>query len=583
MIPESFIEELKYASDIEELVSSYVRLSRKGKNSKGLCPFHSEKTPSFTVYPENGSYYCFGCGAGGDVITFVRQVENLEYVEAVRFLAQKAGMRMPEDVQNDKTAMHRARILEINRETARYYHGVLMDEKGGSTLNYLRERGLTPKTVKRFGLGYAPPGWNSLRDHLRSKGFSNEDILAAAVVSRGRNDSIYDQFRDRVMFPIIDLRGGVIGFGGRVVQGGGPKYLNSPDTMVFKKSRNLFALNYAKATQSDTLLLAEGYMDVIALHQAGFDNAVATLGTSLTAEQSRLIAQYAKKVAIAYDSDTAGQAAAKRALSLFQETDVAVSVLEIKGAKDPDEYIKKFGAQRFQGLIDGGKSAVQYEIDKLKERFDLDSPEGRVAFLQQFCKLMAAIGSDLQREVYISQTARELDVGKEGLKTTVESIRKKRFYAEEKKSSHNLRAFAQDKTGKARSKEGELRGEMAQRAVISMLVRHPDYYKELRGKLTPEDFYNEDLRAIYGAVIHRLSENGSLEPIYLAGQLTPSQMSLYSQLSAAGREIQYYRQQADEYMQAILERKKNKTPDEVAQMERAEYQRYITSLTANKK
>jgi len=258
-------------------------------------------------------------------------------------------------------------------------------------------------------------------------------------------------------------------------------------------------------------------------------------------------------------------------------------VLEITGAKDPDEYIKKFGAQRFQGLIDGGKSAVQYEIDKLKERFDLDSPEGRVAFLQQFCKLMAAIGSDLQREVYISQTARELDVGKEGLKTTVESIRKKRFYAEEKKSSHNLRAFAQDKTGKARSKEGELRGEMAQRAVISMLVRHPDYYKELRGKLTPEDFYNEDLRAIYGAVIHRLSENGSLEPIYLAGQLTPSQMSLYSQLSAAGREIQYYRQQADEYMQAILERKKNKTPDEVAQMERAEYQRYITSLTANKK
>ena len=310
MIPQSFIEELKMHSDIESVVSSYVQLKRRGRILVGLCPFHSEKTGSFTVYPESQSFYCFGCGAGGDVIGFIRRIENLEYVEAIKLLAQRAGMTVPEDAAEDRTAMLKTRILEMNREAARFYYDRLIEPAGEPALRYLLGRGLLPKTIKHFGLGYAPAQWSALTDMLAKKGFKYEEMEAACLARKGRNGGYYDVFRDRVMFPIIDLRGNVIGFGGRKMTGDGPKYYNSPDTPVFKKTKNLFALNFAKKNgKLPYLILCEGYMDVISMHQAGFTQAVASLGTSLTSDQCRLAAAYTDEAILAYDSDEAGQKA----------------------------------------------------------------------------------------------------------------------------------------------------------------------------------------------------------------------------------------------------------------------------------
>ena len=584
MIPDSFIEELKYASGIEQVISSYVTLKRRGRNLLGLCPFHSEKTPSFTVYPENGSYYCFGCGMGGDVITFIRQVENLEYVEALKFLAARAGLTVPIDAAEDREARLKSRVLEINRETARFFHECLVSDVGKKALDYLLSRGLTKKTIKRFGLGYSPPGWDNLRKHLTGKGFSLDELVASAVITKGRNDSYYDAFRDRVMFPIIDLRGGVIGFGGRIMEGQGPKYLNSPDTPVFKKSRNLFALNFAKSQKSDVMVLGEGYMDVIAMHQAGFEYSVATLGTSLTAEQSRLLAHYARRIVIAYDSDNAGQAAAKRAINLLGQNDVSVSVLEMSGAKDPDEYIKKFGKLRFEQLINSSKSAMTYEIDKLKSKYDLQNPDERVLFLNDFCALMAGITSDLQRDVYIGLVANELEVSKDRIISTVASLRKKQAYSRDRRETHNLAVFAQDNSGqnKKRRENPSLGGYIAEESFLAMILEHPDYYSPT-ANLLEENFFDHDHRQIFSVISARIIENQPIDPIHLSSGLTPQQMSRISQIIAKGREIKFYREQAEEYIKAIKSQKDVKNTQEVGSMSTDEYADYIKSLAANKK
>lgn len=583
MIPDSFIEQLKYANPVEEVVGSYVTLKRRGRTLVGLCPFHLEKTPSFTVYPDSQSFYCFGCGSGGDTITFIRNIENLEYLEALRLLAARAGMTLPEDGTDDHAARLKSRVLEVNRESARFFYSRLKSDAGKNTLAYLQKRGLTAKTIKHFGLGYAADGWNGLRDHLSSKGFKEDEMLAAAVVKSG-NNSTYDAFRNRVMFPIIDLRGNVIGFGGRALEDRGPKYLNSADTPVFKKSRNLFALNFAKNAGADTIILAEGYMDVIAIHQAGFENAVATLGTALTAEQAQLLSTYAKKVAIAYDSDAAGQEATRRAINLLGETDVAVSVLEIPGAKDPDEYIKKYGPERFGTLISGGKGAVRFEIDKLMAKYDLDEPEDKSTFLNEFCKLMADIRSDLQRDVYISETARELDVGRDAIVTTIRSLRKKRQNSDAKKSAHNLRIYVQDKAGnRMQPRSGDLRSLVAEEKLIALLMKNPDSYDRIRDRIRPEDFQSEQTRAIYEAVAERLAANQTPELIHLSARLEPGLMARLTGLLARARDIVFLPGQAEEYCAAIRAAQEVKTTQEVQNMSPEEYKAYISSLAAKKK
>lgn len=578
MISERFIEELKYNCDIGDVISSYVTLKRKGRTMSGLCPFHTEKTPSFTVYPDTQSYYCFGCGAGGDVITFVREYENLTYIEALKLLCGRAGMKLPEDTGDDRAARLKSRILEMNRVAARYFHECLTGDVGKQARQYLLGRGLTPKTVRHFGLGYAPDSWDGLRGHLKDKGYSYEEMLAAALVQKGRTDSVYDSFRGRAIFPIIDLRGNVIGFGGRAMgDGKGPKYLNSADTPVFKKSRNLYALNFAKEAKSDTLILAEGYMDVIAIHQAGFPNAVATLGTALTSDQARLISQYAKNAVIAYDSDGAGQNATRRAIRLFAETDVNVRVLEIADAKDPDEYIKKFGAQRFGLLISGGKGAVRFEIDKLRRQYNLDDNDERVAFLGAFCKLMAGIPGELERDVYIGEIARELEVGRERLHSTVAALRKKNFRAAQKKQSHNLRVYAQDNavgSGVKRVPQ-DLAASVAEEKLLAMLLQNPDYYEEIRSKIAVEDFSGEPVRKIYAVLENRLQQNLPIDMVHLSLSLEPLEMKLVSKLVQTGRDIQFYRKQADEFIQAIRKKKTEITPDDLAGMSPEEIQRYL--------
>ncbi|MEG0753602.1 MAG: DNA primase, partial [Angelakisella sp.] len=475
MLPESFLNELKYRCDIEQTISSYLPLRRRGRNLTGLCPFHSEKTPSFTVYPENQSFFCFGCGAGGDIISFIKRMENLEYMDAVRFLAQRVGMELPENT-DDGSHQLRLKIQEMNREAAKYYHAQLMSDRGKGARAYLVGRGMTKAMVTKFGIGYAPDGWQSLTDHLRAKGYTNDEMVSAALCARGKNGGVYDSFRDRVIFPIIDLRGGVIGFGGRVMQGSGPKYLNSSDTLVFKKSRNLFAMNLAKNTKRKQLLLAEGYMDVISIYQAGFDNAVATLGTALTEEQARLISGYTSEVVIAYDSDGAGQAATKRAVDLLERVGLKIKILSMAGAKDPDEYIKKFGAERFELLIEGSKSALDFEITKLGVKYDTTTAEGRIGFLQDFVKLMANTPSPIQRDVYISKVCRELEVDRQAVTVQLESILKRKRAAQNKKESKDMKTFTE---GSPLTKGDFQRQKFPKEAIaaerlIAYLIKNPD-------------------------------------------------------------------------------------------------------------
>ena len=386
-LPDSFLQELKARSDLSEIASNYVVLKRSGKNLVGLCPFHSEKTPSFNIYPDNGSFYCFGCGVGGDVITFVRRIENLDYMEAIRFLAQRAGLTVPENQADDGMAKLRARILALNRETARYYYEVLCSEKGTSGRNYFAKRQLKPETIRHFGLGFSPLGRYSLVDYLERKGFTQQEMVLANVAFKSRSGRAYDRFYGRVMFPIIDLRGNVVAFGGRTLGDDKPKYLNTSETPVFSKGDMLFALNFAKNSRQEQLILCEGYMDVISMHQAGFTNAVATLGTALTPSQARLMSHYAKEIIVSYDADEAGQKAASRAIPILRSAGLLVRVLTISGGKDPDEYIKANGPARFQQMLDSCGNDVEYRLQKAKVGCNLKTAEGRVTYLRGAVKI----------------------------------------------------------------------------------------------------------------------------------------------------------------------------------------------------
>ena len=584
MIPDTFIERLRDESDIESVISSYIALKRRGRNLTGLCPFHSEKTPSFTVYPDSQSFYCFGCQKGGSVFTFIQEIERLDFVESVKLLAQRAGLPVPEQAGEDGSSRRRARILEINRAGARFFHERLMGSQGEAAYTYLTGRGLTRKTIRSFGLGYAPDNWDVLCKHLSGLAFSEAEMLDAGVASRGKGGRLYDQFRGRVIFPILDLRGNVIGFGGRLIgEGKGPKYLNSADTPVFKKSRGIYALNFAKAAKTDMLLLAEGYMDVIALHQAGFTGAIATLGTALTQDQARLISQYARRVCIAYDSDGAGQTAARRALSLFSQLDISVSVLDIQGAKDPDEYIKKYGPVRFQNLIDSGESVFEFEVERLKHKHDIDTPEGKNAFLTEFCALMADVGGEIARDVYISQIARELDVSKDRLASAAQAMRKKKLETAKRKQAHNLRPFVQGdpKTHEKRpgsDSKQDLTAITAERGLLALLLQNPDYYNEIQSKLTEKDFADPDYQAVYRALRGLLEQDRTPDLALMEPLLDSRQRGIASGLLAAGREIKYSREQAEEYLTAIRRQKERKSPEEVGNMsasELLEYQKYI--------
>lgn len=510
-LPDSFMQDLKFRNNIADVVSGYVNLKKKGHNLVGLCPFHSEKTPSFNIYPDSESFYCFGCGAGGDVITFIRMIENLDYIESIKFLANRSGIELPEITGNDNVTYIKNRIYEINREAARYFNKMLYSEDGKEALMYLKRRGLKNSTITHFGLGFSPKSKYSLVNHLALKGFKNSEIVQANLAYSNKNGNVSDRFFNRIMFPIIDLRGNVIAFGGRVLGDLKPKYLNTSDTLVFKKNQNLFSMNFAKKSKENKLILAEGYMDVISLIQAGFDYAVATLGTSLTKEQVRLISRYTDEVIIAYDSDEAGQKATKRAISLLRESDLLIRVLTIPKGKDPDEYIKSFGDDgplRFKQLIENSENDVLYSINKIKKNIDLESPNGKIKYLIEASKILASLDKKIEREIYASKLSEEIGIEKSTIMLQIEKLLKKNNKLRREKEFKDIRKNVVARLDKINPEKYEnLRAANAEEALIAYLINNPDSVKYVYSKLKQDKFSTGFNRKIYKVIIDR-NESG---------------------------------------------------------------------------
>lgn len=527
-LSDAFLEQLRANTDIESVISPYVNLRRRGKNLVGLCPFHNEKTPSFTVYPENGSFYCFGCGVGGDVITFVRRMENLDYMEAVKQLADRAGMALPEDGYDDTLAKKRTAVLAANRAAAKFFHAQLYTVQGIQALDYFLDRGLAPETIRHFGLGFAPNDWRALKRHLNEQGF--DDILLESANLLRRSDkngkvSYYDNFRNRVMFPIIDPRGNVIAFGGRVLDDSKPKYINTSDTLIYKKSNGVFALNFAKNGNDGKLIIAEGYMDVIALHQAGFTNAVACLGTALTKEQANLLSRYADTIILSYDADEAGQKATARALGIFGTTGMEIKVLHLEGGKDPDEIIKNYGAQRFQAIIDGAANDTEYRLLKARQGIDLATDDGKVKYLSVAAEILAEIGSPVEVDVYASRLAHELGVDKLAIQSQVkykrEGLKKRRAV---KREQEQTRLLINGQNTKNPERAQHLRAAKAEETLIASLMRNPDFYNKLKDGLSADYFVTALNRRIFSVVLSRLEEGGNTEPYFLSSEFTPDEM-----------------------------------------------------------
>lgn len=507
MISREIIEEIRTRNDIVELIGSYVNLKRAGANYNGLCPYHSERSPSFTVFPATQSFYCFGCGAGGDAITFAMRSENLDYPSAVEFLAKRAGITITVD-DKEQGGIPKKRILEMNLAAAKYFRACLFDPKIGKVgMEYLAEkRKLSPAVIKHFGLGYAPDGFGGLTDHMHKLGFTDEELIVGFLCGKSQKTGrAYDYFRNRVIFPIINTSGDVVGFGGRVMDDSKPKYLNSSDTPGFKKSKNLFALNFAKNHCSERLILCEGYMDVIALHAAGFENAVATLGTALTQDQARIMAKYTKQVMISYDSDEAGQAATRKAVRMLSEVGLDVRILRMEGAKDPDEYIKKFGADSFRRVLDAGKTGFEFKLETTLQKYNLSMPSDKIKASQELCEYISEVWSEVERDVYVSAVANRLSLPADGLKNDVESIRRKKIKSYNAKTSQEARLSAMG-VGDKINVDGikNVKAKAAEEAVVGMLLLYDEYRDGVcNGKIdiSGEHFFSEFHRRVFERII----------------------------------------------------------------------------------
>ena len=538
MLPDSFLQELIAKNDIESVVSSYVSLKRRGRNLVGLCPFHGEKTPSFNLYPETSSFYCFGCGAGGDVITFIRRIENLSYIDAVKMLADRAGMTVPDQDRNDAGAKMRMRILEANREAARLFHAFLYSSGGRAGLEYYHSRGYTDATIRHFGLGYAPQSFDFLRDNLRKKGFHDEELVLAWLCARSRNGKgIYDIFRNRVMIPIIDVRGNVIAFGGRVLDDSKPKYLNSGETQVFKKTNNLFALNFAKQGKHERLILCEGYMDVIALHQAGFTNAVAALGTSFTADHARLLARYTDEVVLIFDADAAGKKGAQRAIGLLRETGLRIRLVTIPDGKDPDEFIKRNGPERFKLLVERASNDVEYRLMELGSRHLLNTSEGKVTYLREATQLLADLSDPIERDVYLGRLAHDLAVSKDALKAQMEYHVKRRKKQQQDKQMSQVIRRSEETTKKVNPDAARhVRAASAEESLLGLLLLHPDYLNIVSQQLSPEDMVTPFNRGVYEKLLSRFRQGLLVDISVLSEDYEPEEMSYITGMMRDSRE-----------------------------------------------
>ena len=551
--PEKFIDELVDRNDIVDVVSGYVRLSRRsGANQFGLCPFHSEKTPSFAVNQEKQIYHCFGCGKGGGVINFIMEIENLSFPEAVAFLARRANMALPEQ-ENDRESKKRSRMLALNRDAARFFYEQLSSPAGQRARAYMDKRGIGKATATNFGLGAAPDEWGALDRAMRAKGYTSEELFEAGLIKKGRNGGWYDTFRDRLMFPVIDVRGNVIGFSGRLLGEDGPKYLNSPDTLVFNKGSNLFALNLAKKSKSGYILLSEGNIDVVSLHQAGFDSAVASLGTSLTAEQARLISRFTGEVIIAYDNDGAGQKAAQRAIGILEKLDLKVRVLQMSGAKDPDEYIQLRGPEAFRQLIEGSENQVEYRLGVIAAKYDLGVDAQKVDYLRECEDLLARLPNAAEREVYCRRVASQTGISPEVLIGEVKSRRSRllrRTAATERSSPERQsqpveRQLRYDDPASAVAEEGLIR-----------LLYLDGSLAAVAGLPDAAEFSSPALGHIYGVVRRRLGEHRSVSADALGGELSAEEVSLLVRILQKPETLSNSKRAMEDYINRIRQRRR---------------------------
>lgn len=532
-LSDSFLQELKFKTDIEDVISAYVSLKKRGSTFVGLCPFHNEKTPSFTVYPETQSFYCFGCGAGGDAVGFIRKIENLDYIDAVKSLADRAGIQMPQDGFDDSLSKKRRRVLEANRAAARYFHSVLMSEEGKKGLDYFINRGLSKHTIKKFGLGFAPDKWDGLLKQLKSEGFTVSEMMDAGLIRKGERN-YYDNFRNRVMTPIIDVRGNVIAFGGRVLDDSKPKYINTGDTIAYKKTYELFALNFAKDSSQDSIILCEGYMDVIAMHQAGFTNAVAGCGTALTSEQVRLISRYSKEVILAYDADEAGQKAVTKALALFKNADIKVRVPVLQYGKDPDEIIKNVGAEKFRGMLEGASNEIEFNILNLRKKHNLAATQGKIDFINDVVKILAN-ASIVEQELYLSKIADEVEIDKKAVKAQLDDYIRRKSY----RNRRNEYKSVVNESIRNNAKESHSSGVSSKvlKAVdrlLFLLMKYPDCIRLLN------DFSSAYLtqgfaQKTYDIIIENIQNGLDNDLMNFSGRLSADEMGRLSGILARGK------------------------------------------------
>ena len=584
MIPQDYIQEVVRRNDIEDVVQSYVQLRRRGRTCTGLCPFHTEKTPSFVVYPETQSFYCFGCGAGGDVITFIKKISNLEYVEAVKLLASRVGMPMPNE--EDKAGEMRRKVLAINRDAARYFYDQLNKPTPEAALarEYWRKRrGLSDDTIRRFGLGYAPDSYSDLLHYLKGRGYNEEELLESGLVRRSEKGNLYNLFRHRMITPIIDLRGNVIAFGGRVLDDSKPKYINSPETVVYKKSRTLFALNIAKRSTSRRYILCEGYMDVISMHQAGFDTAVCACGTALTPEQVKLIGEYADEVILSYDSDEAGQKAAARSLELFAPSPARVSVLNIPGAKDPDEFIKKFGRDRFELLLNGTANATEFKLAKIRAKYDIATDKGRLDYIKEALALLAGHISPTEREVYAGRLAEETGISRGAIQTQLQGAVRR---AEQTARRRRQQQLAGEGVAASIKVPYDLGGSKAlglanaEQQLVAAMLKDPAVIRKVRAKITPGEFLLPEMQQVCSAIFALDSQGAAVSLSALGAVLSEQDLAQLAQLLARNADLNLTDQDIEMFLARI--RKSLPKSSKAGSMSADELQNYLQSLQKEK-
>lgn len=564
-ISPQIIEDIKARNDIEHVVSSYITLKRAGSNFNGSCPFHSERTPSFTVFPSTQSFYCFGCGAGGDAITFVMRMENLDYVSAVRALAERSGVTLPENITyGGQKEVTRQRVLEMNKEAARFFRNALFDPKyGAQAMDYLvNKRKLSTSVIKHFGIGFAPNSFGALHDHLKKLGYTDEEMVVGFLCGKGRNNSTYDYFRNRIMFPIIDVSGNVVAFGGRVMDDSEPKYLNTSDTPAFKKSKNLFALNYAKNHCENTMILCEGYMDVIALHSAGFENAVATLGTAITSEQARIFSRYTKKVVISYDSDQAGQRAADKAFKLLQEVGVDVKIIKLEGAKDPDEFIKKFGAAKFTAIIENSKTRFEFESDKILSKYNINNIDEKIKASHELCRVIATFSSEIERELYSRKMSTMLDIPFVSIQKDVSSIIKRRYREEKSREQSELYRLTSGIGDRVNPESASnIRANKIEEAILGLMLLKPEHLNECTERLTSDDFVTPFCKKVFESVVTIYKELGKFDIGYIQDEFSVEQISRITKMLTDRQSLTVNDKQTLENLINSLTNESNKKED----------------------